>query len=215
MRIIDNSVVCIRSTSDQYNYFEQQSGIKIFPKREFYTMIPEDLFNGFNEPRIIPELRGKNLKEVARWATNTAIIETFLKTSDKEWLFVIEDIVEFSNSHIKIIEASIKPGFNKLETSSYAYIIDRETAQIIVKNAKIYYTPFDSYIGDLAKLDMIQIHDNQFLKALSYPFLYSYFPLLFIIFCVLLFIGPLYRILRNQFISFTKMFGPKEAPISG
>jgi hypothetical protein len=215
MRIIDNTVICIRSTSDQHDYFEQQSGIKEFPKREMFTMIPEDLFTSFNEPRIIPELRGKNLKSVARWTTHTAIIETFLKNTNKEWLFVIEDVVEFSEHHIKLIESLVKPGFNKLETNAAAYIIDRETATQITKNAQIYYAPFESYINDLSTLGLIQIHNNQLLKVQSYPFLYNYFPLLFIVFCIILYIGPLYRICAEYLVRFTKMFGAKETPISG
>jgi hypothetical protein len=212
MRIIDNSVICIRSNTEQYDYFEQQSGIKIFPKREMFTVVNEELLNGFNEPRIIPELRQKNLDLVAHWVTHTAILETFLKNTTKKWLYIIEDKVEFSEHHINLIEASVKPGFNKLESHTSAYIVDRETANIITRNAQIYYAPYDTYISDLAKLGLIQLHENIVLKKLSYPFLYDYFPVLVIFLLLFLYIGPLYRIfskLFEQLIGFTKMFTAK------
>lgn len=218
MRLIDNTVICIRSTTEQYDYFEQQSGIKVFPKREMFTVVNEELLNGFNEPRIIPELRQKNLDSVAQWVTHTAIMETFLKTTTKPWLYIIEDKVEFSEHSIQLIEASVKPGFNKLESQSSAYIVDRETAKIITRNAQIYYAPYDTYITDLAKLGLIQLHENIVLKKLSYPFLYDYFPVVVIFLLVFLYISPLYRIfssLFEQLIGFTKMFTAKITPKGG
>ena len=206
------SVACIKSSPEQFDYFESQTSIKAIPKRKTYSTIAETHFTGFNEPRIVPELRNnRDLKEIANWATHTAIIETFLKTETTKWLFVIEDTNILNDYDLPYIEAHIKPGFNSL--SETAYIVDRPSAEIIVKNARIYYAPFQSYINDLSKIGLININTLTNLKPLIYPFWYIYLPfiyvLLFILFCII----PLYCNIK-QSIGFTELFRTKEPSIS-
>ncbi len=206
------SVACIKSSPEQFDYFESQTGIKAIPKRKTYSTIAETHFSGFNEPRIVPELRkNRDLKAIANWATHTAIIDTFLKTETTNWLFVIEDTNTLNDYDLPIIEAQLKPGFNSL--SETAYIVDRPSAEIITKNARIYYTPFQSYISDLSKIGLINTNTVTNLKPLINPFWYVYLPfiyvLLFVFFCII----PLYWGFK-QSIGSTELFRTKEPSIS-
>jgi len=206
------SVACIKSSPEQFDYFESQTGIKAIPKRKTYSTIAETHFSGFNEPRIVPELRNnRDLKAIANWATHTAIIETFLKTETTNWLFVIEDTNTLNDYDLPIIEDQLKPGFNSL--SETAYIVDRHSAEIIAKNARIYYTPFQSYISDLSKIGLININRVTNLKPLINPFWYVYLPFIYVLLFVLFCIIPLYWGFK-QSIGSTELFRTKEPSIS-
>ena len=203
MRINEISTICIRTSAEQFDSFEEQSGIKEIPKRKSFMMISENQFSSFNEPRILPELRNnkdKNIRqEIARWATHTAILSTFLKTEKAEWLFLIEDTVELNDYDIPNIENKVKAGINILSESAKAYIIDRPTVKTLLQNAQIYYTPIDLYIDDLTTLGLIQKHHIFNLKQLVVSYIHMYIPIIsIIVFILICFCFYFYQIVSNK-----------------
>lgn len=172
MKLQNEMIVFIRKDAESWTKFEVQDGVQALPKYEMYIMISDGKVGSVTDYRVLPSLRQeKYYKEISRWATHYAILTKFLQ-SQKTTLFVCEDDLELSESHIAQIETATKGGVHLLagtETPSQAYIIDRETAKIIQANAYTFYANLDVILNDLQKLKLIQTTQLPILKKLQAP----------------------------------------------
>jgi hypothetical protein len=88
--------------------------------------------------------------------------------------------------------------------------MDRETAQIILDNSLIYYTPLPQLLEDLKKLNLIKIEKALQLNKIQ---TFNYIPILlfflFLIFFILLIFYPFYSPFAKRLIGLTKVLTPK------
>lgn len=190
----DTKVVFLRHTSESWTNFEIQDGVTELPKYEYFIMIPTGKVGKLVDYRVLPILRtAENEAEASRWATHFAVLALFLK-SDKSRLFVCEDSITLNTSNIPQIEKiATEPGLHILAPKAQAYIIDKETAKIIVENAYLYYANWDIILDDLHKLKLISKTQTPLLEKMpnSYTWLYNY---LFIVLLLLACIGLFYML---------------------
>jgi len=218
MKLRDQSVVCIRKTIENWDYFDQQSGVKLLPKREMYNQIQSGKIGYSFDNSVIPTLRNsESYDAAAQWATHTAIIQLFLDNSTADWLFVIEDGNELSDYDVEKIEANIQPGLTLLSEKFGAYIVDRKSAEVLTKNLLVYYAPLETMFNDLYKLKLLELNTQKILKKMDtrYNLFLDFLPLILTIFlCIMLFIlfyppDSLFR--TKNIVSLSKMLTPKEA----
>jgi len=190
----DAKVVFLRNTTESWAQFENQDGVTELPKYEYFIMIPTGKVGKTVDYRVLPSLRtAENEAEASRWATHFAVLALFLK-SDKSQLFVCEDSITLNASDIsKIEKIAESPGLHILAPKAKAYIIDKETAKIIVENTYLYYANWDIILDDLHKLNLINKTQTLLLKKMpeSYAWLYSY---LFLALLLLASIGLFYML---------------------
>jgi len=220
MKLRDQSVVCVRKDMENWDYFDNQSGIKMLPKREMYNQIPAGNIGYSFDNSVIPTLRNvQSYDSAAQWATHTAIIQLFLENSKAEWLCVIEGHVELNQHDIEKIEADIRPGLTLLSEKFGAYIVDRKSAEIITKNLLVYYAPLEQMFRDLGELQLLEVNVSKFLKKMDtrYNLFLDFLPLILTIFlCILLFIlfyPPDSLFSTKNAVGFAKMFTSKEAVV--
>ena len=220
MRLVDEQVVCLRKTSDNWCYFDEQSGIVRIPKREVFNMIPEGYVGYATDLRVFPQQRTKlHHAHASRWATYTAIIQLFIE-SKHDWLLLIEEDVQLSTSDIVRIESTAKPNTLTI-LHEHAWLMDKTIAKIIVRNLRLYYAPIDAMLNDLEKLDLIKIDRLNNLSTIkkSYILLHYIGPLIVsILMCIgiYLMLNPPDCLVRaKEFISSAKVAAAKEAFGSG
>jgi len=220
MKLRDQAVVCIRKNIENWDYFDNQSGIKMLPKREMYNQIPAGNLGHSFDNSVIPTLRNSNSHEsAAQWATHTAIIQLFLDNSKADWLCVIEGDVELSQYDIEKIEADIRPGLTLLSAKFGAYIVDRKSAEVLTKNLLVYYAPLEQMFRDLGELQLLELSESKLLKKMDtrYNLFLDFLPLILTIFlCILLFIlfyPPDSLFGTKNTIGLAKMFTAKESII--
>jgi hypothetical protein len=220
MKLRDQSVVCVRKNIENWDYFDNQSGIKMLPKREMYNQIPAGNIGHSFDNSVIPTLRNsESYESAAQWATHTAIIQLFLDNSKADWLCVIEGHVELSQYDIEKIEADIRPGLTLLSEKFGAYIVDRKSAEVLTKNLLVYYAPLEQMFRDLGELQLLELTESKLLKNMDtrYNLFLDFLPLILTIFlCILLFIlfyPPDSLFGTKNAISLAKMFTAKESSI--
>jgi hypothetical protein len=190
----DAKVVFLRNTAESWAQFEIQDGVTELPKYEYFIMIRKGKVGKTVDYRVLPSLRTEeNEAEASRWATHFAILALFLK-SEKSHMFVCEDSITLNATDIsKIEKIAESPGLHILASKAQAYIVDKETAEIILENAYLYYASWDIILDDLQKLNLINKTQTPLLEKMpdSYTWLYNY---LFIVLLLLACIGLFYML---------------------
>ena len=220
MKLTEEKVVCLRKTSDNWCYFDEQSGVISLPKREIFNMIPNGHVGFATDLRVFPQAKKEiQFEHASRWATYTAVIQLFVESPHK-WLLLLEEDVQLSQNDIKQIEAAAKENTLTI-LHDHAWLMDKTVAKIIVRNLRLYYAPIDAMLNDLKKLDLIQIEQNRILQSIkkSYILLHYLGPLIVsIVMCIGVYImlNPPDCLRRAQeFISTAKVAAAKEAFTSG
>ena len=211
MFLSNESVFCIRNrNNDNWGDFDQQ--MSILPKREEFMMIEEQ---NVDKHTILTTMRKPEFhKKVAQWSTHMALLVLFVKKRpESKWLLVIEDSVQIGD-----LEQNAKPGLTLLRPDASAYILDKNTAAIILENAKLFYADYGTILTDIAKLKLITINETPYLKSLKKPSpLLKYIPLYLSFLLVLLLFLLLCPLNSSrgaeEIVYFTKMFTTKEAGV--
>jgi hypothetical protein len=199
-------VMCIKINDETWDIFNENTVIKGFPKRIDIQLFKEGLLGTRFDINVEPSKRNpKYYKEISRWATHLLCLGKFLKESDKQRLFVVE-----SDLNVEYIPNEVKTGLLLFDNSAKSYSIDRPTAQTILDNSIIYYTPFLQLLEDLERLKLIKIEKTSNFNKIQ---TFSYIPLillsLFFILFILLIFYPFYSTISKRLVGLTKVLTPK------
>jgi hypothetical protein len=205
-------VICIKTNDETWDTFNENTVIKGFPKRIDIHLFKEGLLGTRFDTNVEPSKRyPKNYKEISRWATHLLCIGKFLKESKKQYLFVCE-----SDLNVESININDKTGLILYDDTAKSYSMDRETAQIILDNSLIYYTPLPQLLEDLKKLNLIHVEKAlQFNKIQTFNYIPILLFFLFLIFFILLIFYPFYSPIAKRLIGLTKVLTPKIPMVSG
>jgi hypothetical protein len=154
MNLADEKVVFIRNSPESWDSFISLELIKAFPNHERIDQTA--VICSSTDARVSPEFRKpKYIQSATHWFINLQIMYRFVQ-SEKNYLFVCDDSIHIKDSIIKKI-ASLNIKGLILLADTKAYIINRETARIIVTNSYIYYNDLLSVLQDLKNLNLIQL----------------------------------------------------------
>jgi hypothetical protein len=129
---------------------DESAGFLDLPNREFYTTVRNN--NQF-DIRGLPALR--QTAELNRWLTQMMIMADFID-SNHQHLLVIETTVNLQSRHVEQIEKTATAGINLYSDDASVYLIDKATAEILLKNNRIFYAPLSQVLLDLQKLALIK-----------------------------------------------------------
>jgi len=183
MFLENEAVICIKSNppSDNWDYFNEKTELIHLPKRTIILSYPPGILNSKFENFVEPTQRTiENNEDIVKYATHTNIISNFIKHTNKNWLFILEDNVCIGDLS-RIIEM---PGLTIFRKDASVYLMDRQTASIFLENVKIYYTQLQNVFQDLADLELIKLNSAYELNLIPVSFNRTIFP--FLIICVLL-----------------------------
>jgi len=208
--VSDVEVFCVKTNDETWDSFNEHTVIKDFPKRIDIQLFKEGLLGTQFDTNVEPSKRNpKFYKDISRWATHLLCIAKFIKESNKAHLFVVESDLNIENIHTKT-------GLILFDGSAKSYTMDRKTAQVILDNSLIYYTPFPQLLEDLERLNLIKIEKAPYFKKLQ---TFSYIPILlfilFIIFFILLIFYPFYSPYAKSLIGLAEMLTAKIPMVSG
>lgn len=154
MNLANEKVVFIRNSPASWDRFISLDLIKVLPNHE--RVDKTAIICSPTDVRISPEFRKpKYVESATHWFINLQIIYKFVQ-SVKQYLFVCDDSIHLDDSMIKKIASLNIKGLTLLADTK-AYIINRETARIIVTNSYIYYNDLYSVLQDLKKLNLIRL----------------------------------------------------------
>jgi len=220
MVLQNEQIIFVRTDPELWDFFTNQDGVHALPKYTYVIKSSEGKICSLVDSRVIPECRNsKHASKAANWLTHLSIMEQFVK-SDKQFLFVCEDSILLNESNIQHIEASSKKGLVLLADKVKAYIVDKDTASIIVKNSYVYYDDFAKVLEDMKQLNLITLNDSVFLKPrinIDSTIMNIVFILLLLSFSAGIFymLCPFYSSSTKNFIGLAKVFTTKEPSMSG
>ena len=205
MDLQNNTVFCIKTKDGDWDTFNSNPLIKALPKRVDITEFEEGLLGHQFDTNVEPSKRNpQNYKMAAEWATHIFCLGKFIKEYDTDWLLIID-----SDLNLEALP-EFEEGITLFNDDAKSYLVDRKTAQIILDNALIYYTPYKNMLEDLRILELIHIHNGPNFSVIKPFFFYEYFPFILFLLILLLLICPFYGIITESLISLTKMARPKE-----
>lgn len=164
------TVICIKSNppSETWDYFNEKTELVNLPKRNIVLELPESILNSLYEPLVEPSSRiFENRQDIRTWATHMATLEQFVQTAKTNYLFVCTDNIDI-NSLEQIQE---QPGLTLYDPDASAYLVDLQTAKVILENNKIYYNKLINSFKDLAALKLIQLNYGIEFPKIKLPFL--------------------------------------------
>jgi len=219
MVLQNEQIIFVRTDPELWDFFTNQDGVHALPKYTYIIKSSEGKICSLVDSRVIPECRNsKHASKASNWLTHLSIMEQFVK-SDKQFLFVCEDSILLNESDIQRIEVSSKKGLVLLADKAKAYIVDKYTASIIVKNSYVYYDDFAKVLEDMKQLNLISLNHSMFLKtrtAIS-PIIMNIVLVLFLLFFsagIFYMLCPLYRPSTKNFIGLAKVLTTKESIMS-
>ena len=120
MIIQDNTVICIKTSEELWDLFNDNYYIKEIPKRQQLVILNEGLLGHIFDVNVAPQFRKPEYyKSISLWATHMMALTKFVKEETQTWLLVIENTIDLG-----FIQEP-KKGLTILAPSASAYIVDR------------------------------------------------------------------------------------------
>ena len=161
MILQDNTVICIKTNEETWDLFNSNYYVKEIPKRKQLLLLKEGIMGHIFDINVVPQFRKPEYyKSISFWASHIMALTSFVKEETSEWLLVIESDVDLGYIH------EPEKGFTLLSSDARSYIVDRDTANIIINNSLVYYDSFLQTVKDMGALHLIEYREATILFPL-------------------------------------------------